>query len=286
MIDRIVRSLFFVSLFREGLPYKTNESWVPFVVSLENNEGKFCAGCFVGASWIVTVASCVRNKQPNEFSVRIPPRNSDSHTGYHTKVERIIIHSEYESSKELLEFNVALLKLRRPAVFENYSLSIDIAKDSFYSETLLQCLLADTRDQDQVLDAQVKYIRLRPSQACNGKLKSKICADNFEDRLCEFNKGSPLLCQDGNHFLLTGLLAGPVQCLHQNVSEVFLGVNAFETWINSILDGGNLANPTNLTPVNYSMRLSQFNWMIIAVSFFILSATIFIMVLRSGFKAR
>ncbi|XP_058818603.1 transmembrane protease serine 3-like [Topomyia yanbarensis] len=259
-------------------------SWIPFVVSLENEGGQFCSGAVVGTLWIITEASCIWQQHPSEFSIGIPSQSNESIGGYHEKVKESYIHPKYGPSAPL-ESNIALLKLRRPIVSDNSIVSIEIVKDQPYGEEIRKCLLVDWFKLRNP-EAQVQYLELRYSDDCANNSTLGLCVSKHGKSLCEFHSGSPLICQKENIFELAAILARKEQCSNANSWKAFLDVTLQVDWINGVMSGNIDHILATTKKENYSMRLSQFNWMIVAISFFILSATIFIKVLKSGFKMR
>ncbi|XP_058448222.1 serine protease 1-like isoform X2 [Malaya genurostris] len=244
----------------------------------ENEGGQFCTGSVVGSQWIITEASCVWKKLSSEFSVGIAPQNNESVGWYHEKANKIYIHPNYNSSVPL-QSNVALLRLRK--AISRFA-PIEIDHDQSYPEGPLKCLLADW-DRYRSPETRIQYLEIASTKDRLCESSQSQCGLEFGKNICEFHNGSPLICQRNNAFGLMAILTERKQCSNLSLNA-FLDLRPQADWINGVVHGN--TDYINAQKVNYSMRLSQFNWMIVAVTFFILSVTIFIKILKSGFEIR
>ncbi|XP_055600392.1 chymotrypsin-like elastase family member 1 [Uranotaenia lowii] len=283
--------------FAEVPPSKPGR--VPFVVSLEGEGGAFCSGSIVDPRWILTMASCVWNKSPMEFSVAIQPESDYDSSGHHERVRKVFLHPDYR--KRSTFSNVALLYLSRPITWNDRLVSIDISSELFNPSKQQKCILIGWERDRFNGDFQSEQIEFLPLEQCRSKnSRTNVCLNGSKTSICEFRNGSPLLCkrtgsQDFEQVAIFSGWKGCLQDARHRSWELFVATSEYLGWINETLDGaasrewwssssGGPASSSEAVERNYSVRLSQFNWMIVAVSFFMISVTIFIKVLRSGFK--
>ncbi|XP_055634818.1 chymotrypsin-like protease CTRL-1 [Toxorhynchites rutilus septentrionalis] len=259
----------------------TKNARVPYVVSLETESGQFCSGSIVGTRWILTTADCVWNKLSNELTVGIQPQDGKS-SGHHERIQKIYLDPNFVPDSS--QGGVALMSLRKPVHWNGRIVTIDVVKNESNSQQSRQCLLIGwNRYQNSSFLAQ--QMENWPTEKCDDTLRKKLCVEPVNNSLCDYHKGSPLLCQRGDDFEQVGIFSGSQRCSPSYLSAMFINVGDFSEWIDDIIAGRQrpLIKAPNEKEI-YAIRLSQFKWLIVAISFFIISVTIFIKVLRSGFK--
>ena len=95
----------------QAVPY----SWSMVAsISVDHSSYYHCGGTIVNDSYILTVASCVNRFFPTEISVRVGVHNRLNTTGYNRRVDRIIIHPEWDPSDYVPRNDIALLHIYPP----------------------------------------------------------------------------------------------------------------------------------------------------------------------------
>ena len=87
-----------------------------------NHSGHACGGSLIDPSWIVTSGHCFEShKLPHQWEVRIGEHNETVEEGFEEIIaaEKIYVHPGYVLGTENStgDFDIALIKLKRPAVF-------------------------------------------------------------------------------------------------------------------------------------------------------------------------
>lgn len=103
-----------------GDPVARPNSW-PWMVELfilppSNRSGHGCSGSLIAPSWVVSSAHCfIRHPLPSQWEVRIGEHNTTIKELFEEviAIEKIYVHPGYVDG----DFDIALLKLKRPAVF-------------------------------------------------------------------------------------------------------------------------------------------------------------------------
>jgi hypothetical protein len=103
----------------QAVPY----SW-SMVASISTDDSSYyhCGGTIVNDSYILTVANCVNRLFPSEITVRVGVHNRSSTMGYNRRVDRIVIHPEWNALNYPYRNDIALLHIYPP-------LPLDISKD-------------------------------------------------------------------------------------------------------------------------------------------------------------
>lgn len=105
-----------------GTPAQTQQ--YPFVVSLRSQNEHFCGGFIYNNRWIVTTATCVRNRTIGEFAAHMGTI-SRTEIGITQAIDRIVIHPDYHEF--LVLNNIAMIRTAGVMTLAGAAQSISIA---------------------------------------------------------------------------------------------------------------------------------------------------------------
>jgi secreted trypsin-like serine protease len=91
------------------------DSWSMVVsISVDGSPSYHFGGTIVNDSYILTAANFVDRLSPSEISVRAGVHNRSSTMGYNRRVDRIVIHPEWNASNHVYPNDIALLHIYPP----------------------------------------------------------------------------------------------------------------------------------------------------------------------------
>lgn len=105
----------------------------PFVVSLRSQNEHFCGGFIYNNRWIVTTATCVRNRTIGEFAAHMGTI-SRTEIGITQAIERIVIHPDYHEF--LVLNNIAMIRTAGVMTLAGAAQAISIAITETPGETI------------------------------------------------------------------------------------------------------------------------------------------------------
>ena len=119
--------------------------WMAMIL-LRKSDGSFdpsCGGVLLGSEWIVTAAHCVADVlSKNDILIRLGAheRNTKSSQTQEISVSNVYVHPQYKTEK-MFNNDVAMMKLKKPAIINQYVESICILNNHEFSEGD-QCYIA------------------------------------------------------------------------------------------------------------------------------------------------
>ncbi|XP_048456971.1 plasminogen isoform X1 [Rhincodon typus] len=221
-------------------------SW-PWQVSLRTYFGAhFCGGTLIDVNWVLTAKHCVeRNLRASYYKVYI---------GIHREAAT-------ESSRQIIDIDkiflepksndIALLKLRRPAILSDKVALICLPKKGYILPSGAECYVTGwgetqgTGGNGILKEAGFPVIENkvcnRP-EYLNGRVShSELCAGNIEGAMdsCQGDSGGPLVCPNTKgKYILQGVTSWGLGCARRMKPGVYVRVSHFIDWIQSIIRDG------------------------------------------------
>ncbi|XP_037552032.1 ovochymase-1 [Nematolebias whitei] len=221
-------------------------SW-PWQVSLQLSSMPACGGAIIGPQWVISAAHCFKRYNKESLWKVLAGRHDldkpQEPEEQLVKVSRIISHNGYDLKTK--ERDVALLKLERPLVFNEFVRPIDVWMSPL--PDLLKCTITgwgSTRENGpRVNRLQEVNVTILSLDACNEYYKDKIrqsmfCAGKEEGGVdaCQGDSGGPLSCFTGTRHELAGLVSWGVGCGRAKKPGVYTKVQEHVWWISEMMN--------------------------------------------------
>ncbi|NXJ59414.1 PLMN protein, partial [Rostratula benghalensis] len=218
-------------------------SW-PWQISLRTSyRMHFCGGTLIDPWWVLTAAHCLeRSSWPSAYKVYLGLHNeSASEASVQTRdVEKLF--------KEPHRADIALLKLRRPAIINNHVIPVCLPKENDVLGGKKVCYVTgwgETRGTggDGVLKETgfpviENKICNRP-EFLNGRVKKhELCAGNIHGGTdsCQGDSGGPLVCMHEEKFVQHGVTSWGLGCAQPMKPGVYVRVSHYIPWIKRIME--------------------------------------------------
>ncbi|XP_078507605.1 complement C1r subcomponent-like isoform X2 [Lissotriton helveticus] len=225
------------------------------------------AGALVADRWILTVAHILRPKMaPREWAhdtkQQIWAYLGDTDVkkmvelGFH-EVERVVVHPEYKDDANDFRHDIALIKLKRPVVYDKNISPVCLPKPGnidFYSPGRLGYVSGHGEIEKQRLLNKLRYIQVPvvDPETCAASVKSKtiydlptivdehmFCAGYPEGGrdACMGDSGAAFVVfdQERGAWVVTGLVSWSIGCGTPNQYGFYTKVGSYVGWINSVL---------------------------------------------------
>ena len=238
---------------REARP----NSWPWQIDLLVNGTAHYCGGSLIDPLWIVTSAHCFYlYTQPEQWQVRVGEHNETKFEGYEEmiNIEKITIHPGFilGSAEDTGDYDIAIIKLKRPAVFHKLVHSICLPEMETRFATSKTCFATGWGKQDENAAEYSDVLReveveLVSKEVCNsnisynGLLNERFLCAGFQaggKDACGGDSGGPLACQiENGSFVLTGVVSWGEGCARANKYGVYLDVRYMLPFIENTLYG-------------------------------------------------
>uniref|UniRef100_A0A3Q2CGU5 Peptidase S1 domain-containing protein n=1 Tax=Cyprinodon variegatus TaxID=28743 RepID=A0A3Q2CGU5_CYPVA len=203
-------------------------SW-PWQVSL-HTFAHICGGSLINDQWVICLALHFPNQSesnPNEVS---------------RTVTRIIIHPGYNIPR--FNNDIALLKMSEPVVFSNYISPVCLAAfNSTFNigEDAWVTGWGNIGYDGKLLEVDAEIVGTHQCKCDYSKIDDDVITDNmicagFREGgkgPCFGDSGGPLVSQQGDRWILAGVVSFGVGCNAPNFPSVYARVSQFESWIKS-----------------------------------------------------
>ena len=238
---------------REARP----NSWPWQVDLLVNGIKHQCGGSLIGPSWVVTSGHCFfLYKKPSQWQVRVGEHNETKYEGYEETIdiENITIHPGFIfcSPNDTGDYDIAIIKLKRPAVFHKRVHSICLPEMETSFPAGKTCFATGWGRQQENAPVYSEVLRevevdLVSKEVCNSDISYRGLIN--ERYLCarfqaggkdarSGDSGGPLACQNADgSFVLTGVVSWGEGCARANKYGVYVDVRYMLPFIENTLHG-------------------------------------------------
>ncbi|CAO2641363.1 Transmembrane protease serine 9 [Lemmus lemmus] len=208
---------------------------VPWQASLKEGSKHFCGATVVGDRWLLSAAHCFNQ----QVQVHLGTTSLLGVGGSPVKLglRRVALHPRYNPG--ILDFDVALLELARPLVFNKYIQPICLPLAIHKFPVGRKCMISgwgnmqegNATKPDILQKASVGIIEQKMCGALyNFSLTDRmLCAGFLEGRVdsCQGDSGGPLACE----WVLTGVTSWGYGCGRPHFPGVYTRVAAVLGWI-------------------------------------------------------
>ncbi|XP_045058486.2 transmembrane protease serine 9 isoform X1 [Desmodus rotundus] len=234
---------------------------VPWQVSLKEGSRHFCGATVVGDRWLLSAAHCFNHTKVELVQAHLGTVSLTGIGGSPVKVglKRTVLHPQYNPS--ILDFDVALLELSWPLVFNKYvqPVCLPLAIQKF--PVGRKCMISgwgntqegNATKPDTLQRASVGIIDQKACSALyNFSLTDRmLCAGFLEGKVdsCQGDSGGPLACEETpGVFYLAGIVSWGIGCAQAKKPGVYTRVTSLKGWILDIMSSHPLPTPAPSTP--------------------------------------
>ncbi|XP_009878884.1 PREDICTED: transmembrane protease serine 9 [Charadrius vociferus] len=217
---------------------------IPWQVSLKEDSRHFCGATIIGDRWLLSAAHCFNETNPEEIEAYVGTTSLNGTDGNAVKVNitRVIQHPLFNPI--ILDFDVAILELARPLVFNKYiqPVCLPLAVQKF--PVGKKCIISGWGDLQEgnvtkPEALQKASVGIIDQKTCNflynfSLTDRMICAGFLEGKIdsCQGDSGGPLACEmTPGVFYLAGIVSWGIGCAQAMKPGVYSRITKLKDWI-------------------------------------------------------
>uniref|UniRef100_A0A8C3Y7B3 Peptidase S1 domain-containing protein n=1 Tax=Catharus ustulatus TaxID=91951 RepID=A0A8C3Y7B3_CATUS len=228
---------------------------IPWQVSLKEDSRHFCGATIIGDRWLLSAAHCFNETVPEEIEAYVGTTslNGTDENAVKVNVTRVISHPLFNPM--ILDFDVAVLELARPLIFNKYIQPVCLPPALQKFPVGKKCLISGWGDLQEGNDTkpeilQKAFVGIIEQNTCNflynfSLTDRMICAGFMEGMVdsCQGDSGGPLACEvTPGVFYLAGIVSWGFGCAQAMRPGVYSRITKFTNWIldtiSQLLSGG------------------------------------------------
>ncbi|KAM3605143.1 uncharacterized protein V6R79_021365 [Siganus canaliculatus] len=236
----------------------------PWQVLLLNPRGRFhCGGVLIDENWVMTAAHCLSNNL--KFRVRLGDYERYKFEGDEVtlKVVKAIPHPNFLHTSELVDNDIALLRLETPAPLSNYIVPVCLpgrrlaeqvlhlngtvtvvtgwGRESLNSSRYSSALnVIEIPLVDREICTQKMINRISDNVLCAGILGQSVDA-------CDGDSGGPMVVLYRDTWFLVGLVSWGEGCGQLDKLGIYTKVSNYYEWIDQVREDWDRSHPPQTT---------------------------------------
>ncbi|KAL6063128.1 hypothetical protein STEG23_037780 [Scotinomys teguina] len=229
---------------------------VPWQTSLKEGSRHFCGATVVGDRWLLSAAHCFNHTKTEQVQAHLGTVSLLGVGGSPVKLglRRVVLHPRYNPG--ILDFDVALLELARPLVFNKYIQPICLPLAIHKFPVGRKCMISgwgntqegNATKPDILQKASVGIIEQKMCGVLyNFSLTDRmLCAGFLEGRVdsCQGDSGGPLACEETpGVFYLAGIVSWGIGCAQAKKPGVYARITRLKDWILKAMSSGPGSTP-------------------------------------------
>ncbi|XP_051028927.1 transmembrane protease serine 9 isoform X2 [Acomys russatus] len=229
---------------------------VPWQASLKEGSRHFCGATVVGDRWLLSAAHCFNHTKAEQVQAHLGTASLLGVGGSPVKLglRRVALHPRYNPG--ILDFDVALLELARPLVFNKYIQPVCLPLAIHKFPVGRKCMISgwgntqegNATKPDILQKASVGIIEQKMcSDLYNFSLTDRmLCAGFLEGRVdsCQGDSGGPLACEETpGVFYLAGIVSWGIGCAQAKKPGVYARITRLKDWILKAMSSGPGSTP-------------------------------------------
>ncbi|NXK13120.1 TMPS9 protease, partial [Herpetotheres cachinnans] len=217
---------------------------IPWQVSLKEDSRHFCGATIIGDRWLLSAAHCFNETNPEEIEAYVGTTSLNGTDGNAVKVNvtRVVEHPFFDPV--FLDFDVAVLELARPLVFNKYIQPICLPLAAQKFPVGKKCIISGWGDLQEgnvtkPETLQKASVGIIDQKTCNflynfSLTDRMICAGFLEGKIdsCQGDSGGPLACEvTPGVFYLAGIVSWGIGCAQAMKPGVYSRITTLKDWI-------------------------------------------------------